>query len=98
MARQVRIVGRPILEEFAKDHADVRSAIDAWVAEVLAAQWNGPADVKARYPHASIIGDGRVVFNLKGNKYRLDTRMAYQTKVVRIVRIGTHAGYDTWTF
>lgn len=91
-------MGRPILEEFANDHADVRSAIDAWIAEVLAAQWNGPADVKARYPSASIIRDGRVVFNLKGNKYRLDTKIAYQTKVVRVVKIGTHADYNNWTF
>lgn len=92
------LVGRPILEEFATRHADARSVIDSWVAEVLAASWKGPMDVKARYPKASLIGDGRVVFNVKGNDYRLDTKIAYQTGVVRVVRIGTHREYNTWTF
>lgn len=44
------------------------------------------------------LANNRVVFNIKGNKYRLDTRVAYRTSVVVVKRIGTHAEYDRWTF
>lgn len=94
----MQIVGRAIVEEYAQKHADIRSPLDAWVCEVTAAQWNAPGDVKARFPSASFLRDNRVVFNLKGNKYRLDTKIAYQTHVVFIKRVGTHAEYSNWTF
>lgn len=73
-------------------------AVDAWVRETKAAGWRTPADIKARYPAASFLANSRVVFNIKGNKYRLDTRVAYQTSVVVVKRIGTHAEYSRWTF
>jgi len=92
------VAGKKILLEFAAKHADVRSAIAAWVAEVEEANWTGPQDVKARYPTASFIGDKRVVFNIKGNHYRLDVQISYSTKVVLVKRVGTHAEYDTWKF
>jgi mRNA interferase HigB len=79
-------------------HAEVASMVDAWLAEAKAATWRTPADVKARYASASILANNRVVFNLKGNKYRLDTKIAYQTGVVVVKRIGTHAKYTRWTF
>lgn len=79
-------------------HANVASVVDAWLAEAKAATWRTPADIKARYANASILANNRVVFNLKGNKYRLDTKIAYQTGVVVVKRIGTHAEYTRWTF
>jgi mRNA interferase HigB len=94
----VRIVGRPVLEQFVQAHADVRSAVDAWLREAMAATWRTPADIKARYASASLLAGNRVIFNLKGNKYRLDAQIAYQTSVVIVKRIGTHAEYDRWTF
>lgn len=94
----MRIVGVRILFEFARKHADARSAVEAWVAEVAAAQWSTPDDVKARYPAASFLRDNRVVFNLEGKKYRLDTKIAYQTRIVVIKRVGTHTEYNNWTF
>jgi mRNA interferase HigB len=94
----VQVVGRPILERFAQMHAEVASVVDAWLAEAKAATWRTPADIKARYANASILANNRVVFNLKGNKYRLDTKIAYQTGVVVVKRIGTHAEYTRWTF
>ena len=60
--------------------------------------WRTPAEVKARYVSASFLANNRVVFNLKGNKYRLDTKIAYQVGVVLVKRIGTHAEYSRWTF
>lgn len=94
----MEVVGRPILERFVLTHADVSSAVDAWLAEASAATWRTPAEIKARYANASILAKNRVVFNLKGNKYRLDTKIAYQTSVVVVKRIGTHAEYTRWNF
>jgi len=81
-----------------KLHPDVGPAVDSWVREVLAATWRTTADVKARYVSASFMANNRVIFNLKGNKYRLDTKIAFQTNAVLVKRIGTHAEYDRWTF
>jgi mRNA interferase HigB len=92
----VRILGRKTAEEFALKHADIRSSLNAWIAEVSGVRWHGPSDVKARYPSASLLGDNRIIFNLKGTKYRLEVRVAYQTKVVLIRRLGTHAEYGRW--
>ena len=92
------VVGKNILAEFAQKHADVRGAIGAWTAEAEAASWKGSQDVKARFPSASFIGEGRIVFNVKGNRYRLDVQIDYITQVVLIKRIGTHAEYDIWKF
>jgi mRNA interferase HigB len=92
------VVGKKILNEFAREHADARAAIAAWTAEVEVVTWKASQDVKRRFPSASFTGEGRVVFNLKGNHYRLDVQIDYITKVVLIRRIGTHAEYDTWKF
>jgi mRNA interferase HigB len=94
----VQVVGLLILERFVAVHRDASGAVDAWVRETKAAEWQTPADIKTRYPAASFLANNRVVFNIKGNKYRLDTRVAYQTSVVVVNRIGTHAEYGRWTF
>jgi mRNA interferase HigB len=72
--------------------------VDAWLREATDAVWSTPQDVKQRYGHASILPGNRVIFNIKGNRYRLDVKISYKTQVVVIVRIGTHAEYDTWSF
>ncbi len=92
----MRLVGRERLEEFAHEHADARSQIDAWLSEVLEANWQGPADVKKRYASASFLGENRVVFNLKGNKYRLLAVVAFKQQVVVVSKVGTHADYSEW--
>ena len=94
----MKLLGRKHLDDFARTHADVRAQIDAWIAEVEEARWQSPIDVKARFPSASFLGGNRVVFNLKGNKYRLDTKVNYKNEIVLVKRIGTHAEYDKWTF
>jgi len=94
----VKVFGRKTIYEFIKRHADVRGQSLAWLAEVEEAKWKTPQDVRAKYPSVSFIGDKRAVFNLKGNKYRLDTGIAFNTGVVAIVRMGTHAEYTKWIF
>lgn len=92
----MKVVGRQVLDEFKRRHADARSQVDAWLAEVEDADWDSPNDIKARFASASFLPNNRVIFNLKGNSYRLDVKVTYKTKVVLIKRIGTHAEYDKW--
>ncbi|WP_420633981.1 type II toxin-antitoxin system HigB family toxin [Candidatus Palauibacter sp.] len=74
----------------------MRGQVQAWVAEVEEATWRDPHDVRERHASASFVGDRRVVFNLKGNRYRLGVQISYEAQVVAVLRIGTHAEYDGW--
>lgn len=94
----MKLVGRNILDSFARNHADVRGQVDALILEVEEAEWQTPGDIKKRYAHASFLADNRVIFNLKGNKYRLDTKTSFKNQVVLVMRIGTHEEYSTWKF
>lgn len=94
----MKVVGRERLQSFQSRHSDVKSQVAAWLSEVEDSQWRGPKDIKERYPHASILADNQVVFNLKGNKYRLHTKISFKNQVVVIKRIGTHAEYSKWKF
>lgn len=94
----MKVIGRDELEKYARKHADVRSHVDAWLSEVEEAEWHTPTDIKRRYVHASFLANRRVIFNLKGNRYRLDTKVSFKNQVVLIVRIGTHEEYSTWKF
>lgn len=73
---------------------DSEGALKAWFAEARLAKWTCPQDVKNQYANASIIGNNRVVFNIKGNDYRLIVGIAYKIEVVYVKFIGTHAEYD----
>jgi len=71
-----------------------RSQFDAWMTLAMEADWRTPEDVKRSHPRASILKGGRVVFNIKGNDYRMVTLLNYQEGVVTIRFFGTHADYD----
>jgi mRNA interferase HigB len=96
----VRVISRRSLTKFAeslkgsKDHKAVKAALDAWFHEVVRAKWEGPADLRASYRNASIVGSERVVFNIKGNSYRLVVAVDYRRQSVFIKWFGTHADYD----
>ena len=75
-------------------YADAREPTLAWFRHVLRADWQSPADVKHDFGNASVLRDGRVVFNIAGNKYRLVVWINYPYRVVYIRFIGTHAQYD----
>lgn len=92
----MKIVGKGILYDFIKSHADARTKISAWLLEAEEAMWNTPNDIKERYVHASFLGGNRVIFNIKGNAYRLEVKINYQHQTVLIKRIGTHAEYAKW--
>lgn len=92
----MHVVSRAYLAAFYSrpEHADVREPIEAWWQVARHATWASPADVKAQYRNASILAHNRVVFNLKGNDYRLIVAFAYRTQRAYIKFIGTHAQYD----
>ena len=93
----MRLVGKDLLAQFAKQHAGIRGPLSAWILEVEEAIWTGPADIKARFPSASFLSDNRVIFNIKGNTYRIETKVSYEITVVLVKRIGTHAEYSKWS-
>jgi mRNA interferase HigB len=92
----MRLAGRLLLEQFAVAHPDAQGALDAWVAEVVEADWATPHQLKEQYGTASVLGGGRVVFNIRGNRYRLLALIDYQNQQCVVLQIGTHAEYDTW--
>lgn len=94
----MKIVGIEPLRALQAKHADVDQAIKAWEAEVKEAEWNTTFDVRQRYASASFLSDNRVIFNIKGNNYRVATRISYQNKVVQILAAGTHLEYKKWKF
>ena len=89
----MQIVGRDKLDEFTGEHTDAKSWIDNWVADTKLAEWKTPQDIKNSYASASFLADNVVIFNVKGNRYRLEVLVAYKTGTVVIVKISTHAEY-----
>ena len=75
-------------------HRAAEGALKAWFAEARLAQWSSPQAVKDHYANASIVGNNRIVFNIKGNDYRLIVAIAYKMQYIYIKFIGTHAEYD----
>jgi mRNA interferase HigB len=90
----MKLVGREILEAFQLEHTDVRGAIASWIAEVESVTWRTSHDIKARYASASFLAENVVIFNIRGNSYRLEARIAYKTSIVHAAWIGTHAEYS----
>jgi mRNA interferase HigB len=94
------VIGTDVVENYLTDHAGhkgvkaARSQYEAWLDIVTRAGWRNPEDVKAAYPKASILKASRVVFNIKGNDYRLVARVQYQAGALAIRFFGTHAEYD----
>jgi mRNA interferase HigB len=96
----MRIIARRTLRQFVdglagqKDQPAVKSALDAWFDEVSKAAWTSSAEVKQLYATASIVSAERVVFNIKGNAYRLVVAVDFEKAIVWIKWIGTHKAYD----
>ena len=90
----MRVIAKKTLRDFWTRHADTEQQLKSWHKEAEEANWKGPRDIKKDYPTASFLADNRVVFNIKGNRYRLIVRINYSYGVVWIRFIGTHAAYD----
>jgi len=91
----MRIIARRTLKEFWEaGHADAEQPLKAWFAEVQRAKWASMADVKERFPHASVVDRERVIFNIGGNKYRLVVKVWFPGQTVWVKFVGTHRQYD----
>ena len=94
----MRILGLPILEAFKKEHAASRGQLDAWQTDVECENWETPHDIKRRYRSADFLADNRVIFDIKGNAYRLVVKIRYQNALVVVEWVGTHAECDKKKF
>ncbi len=91
---QMRIISRRVLREFWETHADAEQPLKSWFSDARKADWKSPADSKAHYASASILPGDRVVWNIKGNDYRLVAKVNYHFGAVWIRFVGAHAEYD----
>jgi mRNA interferase HigB len=90
----MRIIAVSHLRVFWEQNPDAEQPLKSWVDEVKKATWNQPAEIKEQYRSASILKNRRVVFNIKGNDFRLVVSVAYRYQAVYMKFIGTHAEYD----
>jgi mRNA interferase HigB len=90
----VRVFNRSTIRRYAIGHADARVKLWAWFREVERADWTGPDDVKRRYRSVDFLPGNRIVFNIKGNDYRMVVMVSYRGHCVFIRFIGTHAEYS----
>ena len=96
----MNVISKKEINRFIKKHRDTKAYLEAWYHAVnaKATTWKTSSDIKKRYPSASFLEKNYVIFNIKGNKYRLVTKIAYNTGRVFIKWIGTHAEYDKKRF
>jgi mRNA interferase HigB len=90
----MHVIARKTLRDYAAKEPGAAAELQAWFAEAKQAAWKTPADIKAKYGNASILKKGRVVFNIRGNKYRLVVMINYPAAIVYIRFVGTHEEYD----
>ncbi|MBI3118116.1 MAG: type II toxin-antitoxin system HigB family toxin [Candidatus Hydrogenedentes bacterium] len=90
----MRVISRKTLKDFAEKEPAAKAAPKAWYAESRKADWANAADVKATYASASILKNGRIVFNICGNTYRLVAWINYRYRTIYIRFVGTHKEYD----
>lgn len=96
----MRIIARSTLRRFVaahaghRDQAALKSALDAWFEEVRKAQWRNTAEIRWHYATGSVVSAERIVFNIKGNSYRLVVAVDFEKSIVWIKWIGTHRAYD----
>lgn len=94
----MKVLGRDKLNTFSRQHANAKKALDAWFDEAEKANWKTPQDIKDRYRSADFLSDNRVIFNIKGNHYRLVVRVRYQNGIAVVEWVGTHSEYDKQSF
>lgn len=89
-----RIIAKRVLRDFWEKHPDSEQHLKTWYDTTKNSKWNSPNEVKQTFIHASILKNGRIVFNIKGNSYRLIVKFNFERQWVFIRFIGTHTEYD----
>ena len=90
----MNVISKRTLVKFYEMHAQAKIPLEVWHSDARKVDCLTPADIKMVYANASFLKDNRVVFNIKGNDYRLIVHIDYLRKIVRVKFIGTHAQYD----
>jgi len=90
----LRVIAKKVLRQFWTKNPDCEQQLKSWFREAEKADWQSPNQIKKDYPSASILENNRVVFNIKGNHYRIIVRINYSYEMVWIRFIGTHSQYD----
>lgn len=90
----MRVIAKSTLREFWTIHNDCEQQLKSWFNEAESANWPSPAVIKNDFPSASILPGNRVIFNIKGNSYRLIVKINYKVGIVWIRFVGTHKEYD----
>ena len=94
----MKILGKDKLEKFSRKHPDSRKAITRWAADVERENWQTPQDIKAAYQSADFLAGNRVIFNIRGNNFRLAAVVVYTAGRLIVEWVGTHAEYDKKSF
>jgi len=90
----MNVISKRTIVKFYEIHPSAKTALEVWHSDARRSVWKTPEDIKKTYASASFLADNRVVFNIKGNDYRLIVHIDYKRKIVRVKFIGTHAQYD----
>ena len=90
----MRVIAKKILRDFWAKHSDSEQQLKSWYQEANNAEWKSPNEIKTKYSSASIINNDRIVFNIKGNNYRLIIKINFDYQIIWIRFIGTHSEYD----
>ena len=90
----MQVISIKTLRDFWQTHASAEAPLKAWYHEARVAEWRSFQNIKTRYRHADALSDNRVVFNLKGNTYRLVVRINYNSGCIFVRFVGTHAQYN----
>jgi mRNA interferase HigB len=94
MMRTMRVIAKAKLVAFWDAHPSARRPLQAWYEDARRARWLTPQDIKRQYAGASFLPGRRVVFNIKGNDYRLVVGVAYRQEALFVKFVGTHSEYD----
>ena len=89
-----RIFAKSTLRDFWEKYPDSELYLKTWYETAMNANWETPNDVKKSYAHASILRDSRIVFNIKGNTYRMVVKFNFEHQLAFVRFIGTHSEYD----
>ena len=94
----MKVLGRDKIEKFSRKHSNAKGALNAWFNEAENSDWKTSQDIKNRYGSADFLANNKVIFNIKGNHYRLVVKVRYQNGIVVIDWVGTHSEYDKVKF
>ena len=90
----MNVISKRTIIKFYEKYPNSKTALEFWYADAKKSIWTTPDDIKKKYSSASFLADNRVIFNIKGNEYRLIVHIDYLRKFIRVKFIGTHSEYD----